>query len=101
MSTRRGFLKEMPFAGGIFYVCGYSGSVLAWQQQPSAARPKRREVTVAGRRVSTIDLHCHLGVADIWKVIPKDQPVPDYLEEQARTYRNQPVPTFNPRGADI
>ena len=56
---------------------------------------------VGNTRVSPIDLHCHIGVNDIWNVIPKNQPVPDYLEEQARTFRNQPPPRFDPRGPDV
>jgi hypothetical protein len=38
---------------------------------------------------------------DIWKVIPKDYPVPRYLEPQAQTYRTQAIPAFNPRGPDV
>jgi len=70
-------------------------------QAYQAPARKRRETTIGGKRVSTIDLHCHVGVNDIWNVIPKDQPVPDYLEQQARTFRTQPIPRFDPRGAEV
>ena len=64
-------------------------------------RPKRREVSIAGRRVRTIDIHAHIQFPDIWNIIPKDYPVPNYLQQAAQTYRAKPAPPFNPRGPEI
>jgi predicted TIM-barrel fold metal-dependent hydrolase len=104
MPNRREFLKRLPgAAAGVCVGYGLADSARAFQNQQPSGPPavKRREVSIGGRRVMTYDLHCHFGVNDIWKVIPKDQPVPDYLEVQARTFRNQPVPTFDPRGPEV
>jgi aminocarboxymuconate-semialdehyde decarboxylase len=105
MPSRRKFLKGLSGAtAGILAGCGLADPARAFMQnqlQSGVPRAKRRDVLVGGTRVSTIDLHCHIGVTDIWKVIPRNQVVPDYLEEQARTFRSQPVPVFNPRGPDV
>jgi aminocarboxymuconate-semialdehyde decarboxylase len=99
MSSRREFLKNA--ATGTLLGCGLVDSARAYQPQSAAPRPKRREVSVGGRRVLTIDIHAHMQFPDIWKVIPKDYPVPRYLEPQAQTYRTQAIPTFNPRGPEV
>jgi predicted TIM-barrel fold metal-dependent hydrolase len=104
MSNRREFLRRLPVAAaGIFAGCAFPDSARAFQNQPPSGAPgaKRREVTIGGRRVTTYDLHCHFGVNDVWNVIPKDQPVPDYLEDQARTFRNHPPSPFDPRGPEV
>src|SRR5713226_9027324 len=88
MPSRRKFLKGLSGAtAGILAGCGLADPARAFMQnqlQSGVPRAKRRDVLVGGTRVSTIDLHCHIGVTDIWKVIPRNQVVPDYLEELAR-----------------
>ena len=69
MSNRREFLKNVAGAtAGVFL----SGSRLldAAVSMPQAAAPvKRRQISVGGRRVKTIDLHCHCypDIRDILK----------------------------------
>ena len=49
----------------MFVGCGFTGAAAAYQ---GPAR-KHQPVMIGGRRVPTIDLHCHIGVNDIWNVI--------------------------------
>jgi aminocarboxymuconate-semialdehyde decarboxylase len=62
MAGRRNFLKNLAgaSAGFCFANCGLM-SAFAGGQQP-AATGKRRQVTVGGRRVRTIDIHAHCYV---------------------------------------
>jgi aminocarboxymuconate-semialdehyde decarboxylase len=105
MPSRREFLKIMSRStAGVFAGCSLLDSALAMMQnqRPSASPAgKRREVSVGGRRVTTVDLHCHIEIADIWKVIPKGQAVHPLLMRQAAAYGNGPIPQFNPRGPAI
>jgi aminocarboxymuconate-semialdehyde decarboxylase len=105
MSSRREFLKGLTSAtAGTLVHCGLVNSAFALmqnQQQSAVPRQKRREVFIGGRRVLTIDVHAHIQFPDIWKLIPKDYPVPRYLEQQAQTYRTQTLPTFNARGPEV
>ena len=81
MPSRRHFLKALAgaSAGALFPHHGAMGLA----QQP-AKRAKHAPVMVAGRRVKTVDVHCHLdvpGVTDFLKGTP--------LERAA----NRPAPT--------
>ena len=53
--------------------------------QAAAPRGKRREVTVGGRRVKVIDLHCHISVPEIWDVI-QDHPVAPLEQDAQNAY---------------
>ena len=55
MSTRRGFLQGAAAAGIAFCSCGLLDAARAQQALKPAALP----VTVNGKRVKTIDIHCH------------------------------------------
>jgi aminocarboxymuconate-semialdehyde decarboxylase len=57
MTNRRAFLKELA-AAGVFF----TGCHLARGQQKAA--PRRREVTVGGRRIRTIDIHAHVVIPE-------------------------------------
>ncbi|HUI78546.1 MAG TPA: amidohydrolase family protein [Bryobacteraceae bacterium] len=62
MSHRRQFLKDAASAAGVVFTgCCLGARKLAAQ---SANPPKRREVTVGGRRVKTIDIHAHVVVPE-------------------------------------
>jgi len=99
MSSRRNFLKRVTgITAGMWMSGGLADSAFATMQQAAAPRPKRREVSVGGRRVTTIDVHAHMTFPDYWKAVPKGYAVPDYLEQLAHTYRTQPIPTFDPHG---
>ena len=86
MANRREFLKGLggATAGICFTGCSMLSSAQALMAAGQAAAPrgKRREVTVGGRRVKVIDLHCHINVPEIWEVI-QDHPVAP-LEQEAQ-----------------
>ena len=64
MPSRREFLKDLTGAtmGILFATCrlahGSSGL------RNAGGKAKRREVVVAGRRIKTIDFHCHCFVPE-------------------------------------
>ena len=78
MSSRREFLKDVSKAtAGIFFVgCGVADSAVAALQSPRFGQPggsgKRREVTVGGKRVMTVDVHCHVTIPDAWDMLKND-----------------------------
>jgi len=78
MSSRREFLKELAgTTAGVFFVgCGLIEAAAASLQSGSGMR---REVLVGGRRIKTVDVHCHCYIHDVWDLI-KDH-------EQARPLR--------------
>ena len=79
MTNRREFLKDLAGAAGIVFVgCPWVEAAASALQAGGTGR--RREVAVGGRRIRTVDVHCHCYVDDVWDLI-KDQP-------QARTVRN-------------
>ena len=77
MPTRRGFLKSVPGAlAGIYFAgcdCVNSSASLSMPPWQSSAAPgtsrKRREVSVAGRRVKVIDVHAHVRVPEAWDLV--------------------------------
>src|ERR1051325_8486240 len=54
MTTRRNFMKGAAASGVIFCSCGMLDARAA-----VASAPRRRPVTVAGKRIKTIDVHAH------------------------------------------
>lgn len=82
MPNRRDFLKTLAGASAGAFFLPKGASSLAQQQARQAA--KHAPVTVAGRRVKTIDVHCHVdvpGIADFLKGTPLERAV------------NRPAPT--------
>ncbi|PYU22672.1 MAG: hypothetical protein DMG32_17650 [Acidobacteria bacterium] len=70
MPSRRHFLKALAGASAGAFLPGHSAIGLA--QQPGQGA-KHAPVMVAGRRVKTVDVHCHVnvpGVADFLKGTP-------------------------------
>jgi predicted TIM-barrel fold metal-dependent hydrolase len=65
MATRRQFIKEAAgaAAGVLFTGCDLLGPAYA---QPAA---QRRQVTVGGRRVKVIDVHCHCVIPEAMKLM--------------------------------
>lgn len=57
MSNRRDFFKKVAGATAGAYVAGHGASALIAQ-----APPARRQVSIAGRRIRTIDIHAHTEV---------------------------------------
>ena len=62
MTNRRQFMKEAAATAGVLFT-GCSLLHRPLQAQPAPA-PKRRQVTVGGRRVRTIDIHAHVVVPE-------------------------------------
>jgi aminocarboxymuconate-semialdehyde decarboxylase len=63
MASRRQFLSGLGASLGVFSVpCRCCSSF-------AQTAPARREVSIGGRRVRTIDIHCHCGVSDVLKVV--------------------------------
>jgi len=81
MTNRREFLKDAAgtTAGIVFVGCGWMKAAVPAMQAGGAAR--RREVVVAGRRVKTVDVHCHCVIAEVWEAI-KDYDVGRALRGQ-------------------
>jgi hypothetical protein len=70
MPNRRDFLRHAAGASaGVF--CAACGLRRAGAQGAGAAGAagKRREVTVGGRRIKTIDVHCHCTVPDVLDLV--------------------------------
>src|SRR5438093_1901626 len=65
MSTRRSFIREAVTAAAGALVLGHPVAGLARQ----AASGKRRQVTVGGRRVKTVDAHAHCVIPQVWDTI--------------------------------
>jgi aminocarboxymuconate-semialdehyde decarboxylase len=69
MTNRREFLRHtLGASAGIF--CAACGLRRARAQGAGAAgAAKRREVSIGGRRIKTIDVHCHCTVADVMDLV--------------------------------
>src|SRR5215469_1515155 len=67
MSSRRGFIKGVAGAtAGIVF----SGCSLLRAAPQSSQAAKRRQVTVGGKRVKTIDVHAHCNVPEAIALMP-------------------------------
>jgi aminocarboxymuconate-semialdehyde decarboxylase len=77
MPTRRDFLRRTTgTAAGIFFAgcdCIYPTLGFARSLQQPAAQPvnsrKRREVSIAGKRVAVVDVHAHVRVPEAWDLV--------------------------------
>ena len=69
MPNRREFLRNVAGASaGMFLLgSGIAGEVPALAQ--SAGGAKRREVMVGGRRVKTVDIHCHISIPEVSELL--------------------------------
>ena len=74
MKTRRQFIAETFAATAAFAI---APRVSAWQQGPA-----RRQVTVNGRRVKTVDMHAHVAVPDALVDIVKGTPLENTVRGQ-------------------
>ncbi len=64
---RREFLGQVSSVAGISFVsCGLGVAWAGSQQQDQAAR---RSVLVNGKRMLTVDIHCHSYVHEVWPLI--------------------------------
>src|ERR1700739_925100 len=82
MPTRRDFLRRTTgTAAGIFFAgcnCIYPALGFARSLQQPAAQPvnsrKRREVSIAGKRVAVVDVHAHVRVPEAWDLVKDRMP---------------------------
>ena len=88
MSTRREFLKGLANATGgiVFLSCGLAEAAARLAQSGGTGR--RREVRVSGRRVKTVDIHCHCTIPEVW----------DLVKDQAEARNLRPDPGSGPPG---
>jgi aminocarboxymuconate-semialdehyde decarboxylase len=77
MATRRAFLAETAgaVAGLAFVGCGLL------KARPAAAQTARRQVTVAGKRVKTVDVHAHCAVPEAMALMSPPAPPPGLLPQ--------------------
>src|SRR5665213_4280198 len=61
MSNRRQFLKDAAATAGVMFTGCH---LLHQQSHAQSAAPRRRQVMVGGRRVTTIDIHAHVIVPE-------------------------------------
>ena len=84
MPNRRDFLKTM--AGATAAAAGFASP------QIGVAPGKRRELSIAGRRVKTVDAHAHCFVPEVWDLV-KDTP----LAAQAKNNLTGNIALGNPQ----
>ena len=90
MKNLTGAAAGVLFAGG-----GLLDAAMAAVQAGGA--PKRREVHVGGRRVQTVDAHCHCHVPQAWEVI-KDYDIGMFLKGQLDGSRGSRLDVNNAEG---
>jgi aminocarboxymuconate-semialdehyde decarboxylase len=91
MRNRRAFLQQVAGATAGLFVAR-SGFPAAAPAQVGAAAGKRREVSVGGRRIKTIDIHAHTFVPEVWDLV-KDTPLAAVAKGNLTGY----VPLGNPQ----
>src|ERR1700740_2113912 len=82
MPSRRDFIRGVAgTTAGMLVTRG--GLAEAFAQAPPAGAAKRREVTIAGRRVKVIDIHAHAGIPEVTEVL-KGTPLAHYAQGGGR-----------------
>ena len=71
MRTRRDFVCTSVGAAASLYAAGFAPV----HAQPEGQAPGRRQVTIGGKRIRVIDIHCHcvIDVTDIVKGTPLEK----------------------------
>jgi predicted TIM-barrel fold metal-dependent hydrolase len=70
---RRDFVKNISAIAGIGFIpCGLAA---AQGQQHGQESHQRREVVVNGKRMLTVDIHCHSYVHDVWPLISDSEEI--------------------------
>jgi aminocarboxymuconate-semialdehyde decarboxylase len=91
MRNRRDFIRNAAGATAGLLVSN-SRLLGAPARQVGAAPGKRREVSIAGRRVKTVDVHAHCFVPEVWEVV-RNTP----LAEQAKGNLTGTIALGNPQ----
>ena len=75
MPNRRDFLRNLAGATAGMLVGGRGRANAGFRSLQIGAPPgKRREVSIGGRRVKTVDVHAHCFVPEVWDLV-KDTPL--------------------------
>jgi aminocarboxymuconate-semialdehyde decarboxylase len=74
MPNRRAFLERMAGATAGLLFGDHRLAVAALPPQIGVPPGKRREVFIGGRRVTTVDVHAHCFVPEVWDLV-KDTPL--------------------------
>ena len=72
MLNRRDFVKNVAYAtAGISLSCGLGSGAFSslLGLQVGAPPGKRRELSIGGRRVKTVDIHSHCFVPEVWDLV--------------------------------
>lgn len=70
---RREFVKSISAVAGISFIpCGLAGMQ---GQDHGHGSAQRREVVVNGKRMLTVDIHCHSYVHDVWPLISESDEI--------------------------
>jgi aminocarboxymuconate-semialdehyde decarboxylase len=72
--NRRDFLTYTAGAAVGVLTSGYQLATAGLPRQVGAKSGKRREVSIGGRRIRTVDLHAHCFVPEVWDLV-KDTPL--------------------------
>jgi aminocarboxymuconate-semialdehyde decarboxylase len=73
---RREFVSQLSSVAGIGFVSCGLGTAWAGAEQPGdKSGVARREVIVAGKRMLTVDIHCHSYVHDVWPLIEDSEEI--------------------------
>ena len=71
---RRQFIKQTASVAGLSFVgCGLGSTLVAEEHSHPG---HRREVMVNGKRMLTVDIHCHSYVHDVWPLISEQNEIP-------------------------
>ena len=68
MPNRRDFMRNAAGATATLLMSGHP-FVDAASRQVGAPPGKRRELSIAGRRVKTVDVHAHCFVSEVWEAV--------------------------------
>ena len=105
MPNRREFVKQVAgaTAGALLGGRGLADARARFLQAGGAA-PKRREISIGGRRVKTIDLHCHCVVPEVTEVVkssPLANPFKALVGNGALVLGPDRIAAMDERGIDV
>src|SRR5262245_59964477 len=69
MTSRRAFLSHVAGAAAGGFFAGGDLIFAGLRSQVGAPPGKRRELTIGGRRVKTVDVHAHCFVPEVWDLV--------------------------------
>jgi aminocarboxymuconate-semialdehyde decarboxylase len=102
MTTRRSFLRGVAGVGGSLLAGG--GLEAAVRAQVGAPAGKRREVTIGGKRIKTVDVHAHCFMPEVLDLL-KDNPLGETargtLGTRALVLGDQRLRDMDAQGIDV